>query len=149
MLVGDVKQQQASYITHTQHYPPTLQHWQEDEDKGSIASVMSENVLLIVSSMDSSHTNPMYVCEPLCVCVCVYCTSSLLTGRKAFQEEEGGKKCSSRNDRLGTACSPLYSQPALLSNPLSNVKWIMTWTSLCITQTHTRTQKEANKYPRK
>ena len=54
------------------------------------------------------------------LCVCVYCTSLLWTERRAFQE-----KCSTRNDRLATACSPLYSQPALLSNPLSNVKWIM------------------------
>lgn len=100
------------------HWPLTLRHWQDEEDRGSIASVMSESILLIVPSMDGLQTNPMYVSKP--VCVCVYCTSLLWTERRAFQE-----KCSTRNDRLATACSPLYSQPALLSNPLSDVEWIM------------------------
>lgn len=52
------------------HWPLTLRHWQDEEDRGSIASVMSESILLIVPSMDGLQTNPMYVSKPVCVCVC-------------------------------------------------------------------------------
>lgn len=62
-----------------------LQYSEEDEDKGSIAHVMSENSLLTVLSMDGLHTNPMHVCVSLRVrlCVCVLYIFSV-EWRKSF-----------------------------------------------------------------
>lgn len=96
---------------------------------------MSESILLIVPSMDGLHANPMYVRRPERVCVC--CKSLLWTERRAFQE-----KCSTHNERLATECSLLYSQPALLSNPLSNVKWIMIWALSLSSLSHTHILQE-------